>query len=214
MRNHLRIITALVCVSLVATACRSTLPPGSMANQRSAKEGEFKQEWTARGADLSRFNKIQLRDLDTSGVKQKDSILPKFGWADLKPEDSVKLQRVFRREVEKRLKGGGFTVVPPGRSVGSDTLVMKPKLIQVETPVIWLNIATFLFLGGVTTGGASFKADFHSGGSEVAEVGEVQSGAWHLGSILIGGLFRTYDAERVFQAWGKRTVKFLQDGRK
>ena len=203
-------IAVLIMALGAAVGCRTPPPPGSLDREAEAREGTFKQEWRQRGVDLSRFRKIQVLDLDMSGVKQKGSMFPKFEFENLERKDSPKLQKVFRREFEKELREAGYIVQKPRETPSSDTLVMAPRLLEVETPVIWLNALTTLVIGPLSAGGATFEADFFDGSGDVAEVGETQSGAWHLGSVLIGGYQKTYDTERVFTVWAKRTVSFLK----
>ena len=205
-------IAVLIMALGAAVGCRTAPPPGSLDREAEAREGTFKQEWKKSGVDFRRFRKIQVRDLDMSGVKEKASLFPKFEFESLDRKDSPKLQRVFRREFEKELRAAGYIVRTKHEKVSSDTLVMAPRLLEVETPVIWLNALTTLVIGPLSAGGATFEADFFDGSGDVAEVGETQSGAWHLGSVLIGGYQKTYDTERVFTVWAKRTVSFLKGG--
>ncbi len=194
----------------VAVGCRSAPPTGSMDREAQAREGTFKQEWKAHDANLSGYKNIQVRDLDMSGVKQKESVFPKFEFENVSSKDSPKLQKVFRREFEEKLREAGYSVQWPSRTPSPDTLVIAPRLLEIETPVIWLNVLTTVLVGPLSSGGATFEADFFDGRGDVAEVGETQSSAWHLGSVLLGGYSKTYTAERVFQTWAKRTVSFLQ----
>lgn len=206
--------TVILVTAAVTLGCQTrTAPPaGSLERESQAREGTFKQEWAASGANLSRFRKIQLRDLDISNVKQKESAFPKFEFENLNSKDSPKLQRVFRAEFEKTLREAGYSIVSPRASAGPDTLVMAPRLLEVETPVIWLNTLTTLLVGPVTSGGATFEADFFDGSKvAAAEIGETQSGAWHFGSVVLGGYQKTYSAEIVFRQWAVRTVEFLKE---
>ena len=49
------------------------------------------------------------------------------------------------------------------------------RINAIDPPEIWLNVATSLLIGPLTSGSATFQADFFDGNADVAEVGETQS---------------------------------------
>jgi len=210
---HTTSIIALMASILVLSGCvsRGTHPPtpylGSLAGMAdSQREGKFEQEFVSDDVSqrvaLRQYKKVQIQDLRFEHLEEADKH---------KKDILTKLNKSYREAFESTLRDAGLTIVPAGSSADSSTLVIESALVKIYSPNRALNVLTTFLIGPITNGGGAFESQLVDGGSRqpIAKIAEEQKGAWHLGSILIGGYMKYYDTEKVFVAWAKRLRELL-----
>ncbi len=207
----LALVLGFVC-TLSACVSRGTYPPAGFLSETSGmtdsqRDDKFEQEWVSSDKQqvmkLRTFKRIQVRPLNVEHLTDR---------ADFSQADLEKLQRSFREAFEDRL-GQSHTLVPANAAPDADTLVVDAALTKVYQPWRLINVIMTFVLSPISNGGAAIEARLVDGGSNesLAKFAEEQKGAWHLGSILIGGYFKYYDAEKVFAAWANRLDEWLSE---
>ena len=211
-RNLVILLTIALVPALAACVSRSTYPPSGFIDTTSGltdsqRDDKFEREWVsddvARVKLIRSLRKVQIRPLNLDFLTDKD----KHDSEDLK-----ELQTSFKEAFEKRL-GETHTIVPATARAGSDTLVIEAALAKIYSPNRLLNVLTSLLIGPITNGGGAFEARLVDAGSRkpVAKIAEEQKGAWHFGSLVIGGYLKYYDTKAVFGAWAKRLANWLNE---
>ncbi len=203
-------IAVLAAMLLAGCVSRGTHPPtpylGSLEGMSdSQRDDKFKREYFSDDAErrvaLRRVEKVQIADLRFDYLEDR-----------AKHEQALqKLNTSYRTAFESVLGEAGIQIVPPDATADPSTLRIESSLVKIYTPNRMLNVLTTILVGPITNGGAAFETQLVDVGSRqpVAKIAEEQKGAWHLGSLTIGGYMKYYDTERVFGAWAKRLRDLL-----
>lgn len=197
----------LILFAFVLSSCTSIHQPtsGFLGDYSNLQKGKnFKQEYVASSADLTKYKKVKVNAVET---KRFQNPYKEYSAAEIQTM-AAELKTSLEMSLSKR-----YEILGPKDKPDHETLVISPALVYMTSPEALLNAATIWFLGfQFSKGSAALEAKLIDGGSgkEIAAVAEERKGGGGLldpKSLLIGGFFRFIHAEGAFNRWGKNFDK-------